>query len=62
MKTRLQEQPSPYTDAGKGLGRDLAGLSQAVNRLLKRMETNPSPACARARVRPDPAEIPISQA
>jgi len=44
MKTRLQEQPSPYTDAGKGLGRDLAGLSQAVNRLLKRMETNPSPA------------------
>jgi len=50
------------TDLGKRLGRDLSSVSQAVNRLRKRMETNPSLALVLARVRQDLAEIQISHA
>jgi len=56
------EERLSLSDLDKQLGRDLSSLSQAVSRLLKRMETNPSPAGAFARVRQDEAEIPISQA
>jgi putative transposase len=50
------------TDLGRRLGRDLSSLSQAVSRLRKRIEKNPSLARALDTVRQNLAEIHISQA
>ena len=49
------------TDVGRRLGRDLSSLSQAVNRLRKRMETYPFLARVLDTVGQDLAEIHISQ-
>jgi len=56
------EHRLPLTDLGKRSGRDQSNLSQAVTRLRKRMETNPSLAQAFDRVRQDLSRIHISQA
>jgi putative transposase len=50
------------TDLGRRLGRDLSSLSQAVNRLRKRIEKNPSLARSLGKMRQSLAKTHISQA
>jgi hypothetical protein len=53
------EEGLSLTDLGTRSGRDLSSLSQAVNRLRKRIEKNPDLARALDRVRQNLAEIHI---
>ena len=50
------------TELGTRLGRDLSGLSQAVNRLRKRAQTNPRLAGKIERLKQQLGQIPICQA